>query len=53
MTEKNLLPKKEREARLIYYSKILRDAYVNNHENLEQAIKDFIDSVEVYDRGES
>jgi len=60
MSKNTLVPKKERTARLIYYSKLLRDAIEENDRipnaetftKLDEALCNFLDSVEIYECGE-
>ena len=60
MPKNTLISKKERTARLIYYSKLLRDAIEANDRlpnnetfvQLDEALCNFLDSVEIYEHGE-
>lgn len=60
MPKKKLVPKKEREARLIYNSLIFGEAILNDFQfgtqetlnKLNEALDDFLDSVEIYQNGE-
>lgn len=60
MPKRKLAPKKEREARLHYYSILLRDAILESDrvwnaetsQKLEEATENFLDSVEIYECGE-